>query len=137
MSGLPGAGKDTWLARHRPDLPVVSLDGIRANLDIEPTENQGEVIQQARDQCREHLRAGTDFALNATNIIHQTRKQWVDLAADYGARVEMVYLEPDLLTLYEQNARRARKVPRAVVEQMVEKLEPPTWAEAHSLVMGG
>jgi hypothetical protein len=33
MSGLPGSGKDTWLAQQRPDLPVVSLDDLRADLD--------------------------------------------------------------------------------------------------------
>ena len=33
MSGLPGAGKDTWLARRRPDLPVVALDAVRDALD--------------------------------------------------------------------------------------------------------
>src|SRR6185503_15113912 len=30
MSGVPGAGKDTWLAQRRPELPVVSLDAVRA-----------------------------------------------------------------------------------------------------------
>ena len=40
MSGLPGSGKDTWLARNRPDLPVVSLDDIRGELGVEPTDNQ-------------------------------------------------------------------------------------------------
>lgn len=73
MSGLLGAGKDTWLARHRPSLPVVSLDAIRSDLDVEATDNQGAVIQSAREQCREHLRAGRDFAFNATNITRQTR----------------------------------------------------------------
>ena len=29
MSGLPGSGKDTWLARKRTELPVVSLGDIR------------------------------------------------------------------------------------------------------------
>jgi hypothetical protein len=28
MSGLPGSGKDAWLAANRPDLPVVSLDDL-------------------------------------------------------------------------------------------------------------
>src|SRR5436190_1889310 len=29
LSGLPGAGKDTWLREHLPDWPVVSLDALR------------------------------------------------------------------------------------------------------------
>ena len=41
MSGLPGAGKDTWLAANRPGLPVVSLDDIRVELDIEADRQPG------------------------------------------------------------------------------------------------
>jgi hypothetical protein len=37
MSGLPGSGKDTWLVRNRPDLPVISLDDVRATLDVDAT----------------------------------------------------------------------------------------------------
>src|SRR5204863_3203563 len=92
MSGLPGAGKDTWLAKHRPTLPVVSLDAVRGELDVDATDNQGAVIQAAREQCREHLRGGRDFAFNATNITCQTRQRWINLFADYKARVEIVYL---------------------------------------------
>ena len=44
---------------------MVSLDDLRADLDVDATENQGEVIQAARESCREHLRAGRDFAFNA------------------------------------------------------------------------
>ncbi len=137
MSGLPGSGKDTWLARHRPGLPAVSLDDVRADLDVEATDNQGEVIQRAREACREHLRAGRDFAFNATNTVRQTRKRWVDLFADYGARVELVYLEPPLPVIFRQNEHRPKPVPRQIVRRLVEKLEPPTWTEAHSLTLIG
>lgn len=133
MSGFPGAGKDTWLARHRPSLPVVSLDAIRVELDVGATDNQGEVIQAAREQCREHLRAGQDFAFNATNITRQIRQRWIDLFADYGARIEIVYLEPPVATILAQNKRRTNPVPASVILRLVEKLEPPTLMECHSL----
>lgn len=135
MSGLPGAGKDTWLAQHRRRTPVVALDAIREALDIEPTDNQGEVIQAAREQCREHLRGGRDFAFNATNITRQMRKRWIDLFADYGARIEIVYVEPPVATILAQNQRRANAVPEKVIWRLVEKLEPPTVTECHGLTL--
>jgi predicted kinase len=133
LSGLPGSGKDTWLVQHRPDLPVVSLDDLRAELAVDATENQGEVIQAARASCREYLRAGRDFAFNGTNTVRQTRKRWIDLFADYGARIEVVYVEPTLPVIFERNEHRSKPVPKKVIQRLVEKLEPPTWAEAHSL----
>jgi len=135
MSGLPGAGKDTWLARHRPETPVVSLDAVRTELDVDATDNQGEVIQTAREQCREHLRAGRDFAFNATNTTSLTRKRWIDLFADYSARIEIVYVEPPLQRVLEQNRQRQNPVPESVITRLVEKLEPPTPAEAHGLTV--
>src|SRR5207249_11854839 len=135
MSGLPGAGKDTWLAKHRPTLPVVALDAIRDALDIDATDNQGEVIQTAREKCREHLRAGQNFAFNATNITRQMRQRWIDLFAGYGARMEIVYLEPPIATILAQNKRRATPVPEKVIERLIEKLEPPTITECHSCIL--
>ncbi|MGO9466745.1 MAG: AAA family ATPase [Isosphaeraceae bacterium] len=137
MSGLPGSGKDTWLSRHRSGLPVVSLDDVRADLDVGATENQGTVIQAARERCREHLRAGCDFAFNATNTMRQTRNRWIDLFADYGARVELVYLEPPLATILRQNAGRSQPVSTHVMQKLMRKLEPPTWVEAHSITLVG
>lgn len=137
LSGLPGSGKDTWLARHRPGLPVVSLDEVRARLEVEATENQGPVVQAARESCREHLRAGRDFAFNATNTVRQTRKRWVDLFAGYGARIELVYVEPPLPVILERNKRRAKPVPEQVIRRLVDKLEPPTRVEAHAVSLIG
>jgi len=137
LAGLPGAGKDTWLAVHRPGLSVVSLDDLRADLDVEATDNQGEVIQAAREKCRDHLRARRDFSFNATNTMRQTRKRWIDLFVDYGARVEIVYVEPPLPLILQRNAKRSKPVPEKVILRLIDKLEPPTWAEAHSLELIG
>ena len=137
MSGPPGAGKDSWLLRQRPGLPVVSLDGIRADLQVEPTENQGQVIQAAREQCREHLRAGRGFAFNATNITRQIRQRWIGLFADYDARIETVYVEPPFRVILDQNKRRSRIVPEGVIRSLLDKSEPPTITETHALTIAG
>ena len=134
MSGLPGSGKDAWLAANRTSLPVVSLDDLRSELNVEATDDQGEVIQVARERCREHLRSGRSFAFNATNILRQTRRRWIDLFADYDARIEIVYVEPPLPVIVSQNARRVRPVPEKVIRELADKCEPPTLTEAHRLV---
>ena len=133
MSGLPGAGKDTWLQRHRPKLPVVALDDLRTELGIDPAGNQGEVVQLGRERCREHLRSSTDFAFNATNITRQTRKRWIDLFADYGARVEIVYVEPSVSEVRQNNRKRESPVPEEVISKLFRRLEPPTLTECHVL----
>ena len=135
MSGLPGSGKDTWLTMNRPGIPVVSLDDIRDELDIEAVENQGEVIQLARERCRELLRSRQSFAFSATNLLRQTRQRWLDLFADYSARIEIVYIEPPLPVIFAQNKRRQRAVPEKIIRELADKSEPPTWAEAHQLVV--
>jgi predicted kinase len=135
LSGLPGGGKDTWRAVNRPDLPVVSLDEVRRELDIEATDNQGEVIQVARERCRELLRSGRSFAFNATNLLHSTRQRWIDLFAGYGARIEVVYVEPPMPIILDQNRRRERRVPEDVILKLAARCEPPTLTEAHGLLM--
>ena len=135
MSGLPGSGKDTWLGRSRGDLPTVSLDEIRSELEIDPTDDQGKVAQLAKERCREFLRAGTPFAFNATNSMRQARGRWLDLFADYNARIEIVYLEPPFESLLRQNKARSKAVPEPVIRKLADKCEPPTWMECHDLIV--
>ena len=137
MSGLPGSGKDTWLSDNRPDLPVVSLDKIRSELKIKPTEVQGEVVQKGRARCREFLRLKQSFAFNATNITARTRQRWVNLFTEYKARVEMIYIEPPMSKIMIQNSRRENPVPGKVISKLVSKCEPPKWNECHSLILVG
>src|SRR5690606_108354 len=69
MVGLPGSGKDHWLSSRRADLPVVALDDVRREMGVDPTENQGKVVQVAQERCRELLRSKTSFVFNATNVV--------------------------------------------------------------------
>ena len=135
MAGLPGSGKDTWLSTHHRELPVVSLDRIREELGVGPTDDQGQVAQTARERCRALLRGGTSFAFNATNLMRQTRARWLELFADYSARIEIVYLEPPIEKILWQNKNRASAVPEPVIHKLAEKCEPPTWMECHDLVV--
>ncbi len=133
MSGLPGSGKDTWLQRNRPGLPVVSLDAIRSQLDVLPEDNQGAVVQAARERCREFLRAKTSFALNATNTSQQNRNLWIDLLSQYNARIEIVAIENTLEETLDQNRGRQQPVPESVILRLADRFEPPTRLEGHTV----
>lgn len=137
MCGLPGSGKDSWVeqenAETQDELPVVSLDHWRKKLNVSPDENQGVVVQAGREQCREFLRSETDFVFNATNTTRQIRKLWIDLGADYNARIKIVYVEPLLEVLLQQNAQRDDSVPDSVIQRLIDKLDPPTLTECHEL----
>ena len=75
MSGLPGAGKDRWIAENGAGWPVISLDAIRGALGIAPEDNQGTVAAQAKERTREYLRQGRSFVWNATNTTRAMRRQ--------------------------------------------------------------
>lgn len=133
MSGLPGAGKDHWISRNRPELPVVSLDEIRRELKIDPRDNQGKVIQEGRERAKEHLRAKRDFIINLTNITHEIRGKWARLCRDYGAYLHIVYLEPSLEEILKQNSSREAQVEEKVIRRLFAKLELPDLSECHEI----
>jgi predicted kinase len=134
MCGLPGAGKDTYVRDHLGALPVVSLDALRAELEIEPTGSQGQVVQAAREQAREHLRRHEPFVWNATNLNRQRRGPILSMAADYGARIRIVYVEAPAAALFARNRTREASVPEQVIRRMSERWEVPSLTEAHEVV---
>lgn len=134
MSGLPGSGKDHWLRTQRPELPVVSLDGIRRELGARPTGNQGAVVQLARERAREYLRRGQSFAWNATNLTQSLRAKTLNLLADYSARITLVCVDPPAQTLLRQNRDREAVVPPQVIRKMVKGWEFPDLSEAHEIL---
>ncbi len=131
MSGLPAAGKDTWVASNRSDQPVVSLDALRASMGVSPDGDQAPVIAAAREEAREHLRAGRPFVWNATNVSRDLRMRTVALCADYGARVEIVSVEAPPAVVRDRNRARRSPVPDNVLDRLIGRWETPDPTEAH------
>lgn len=133
LSGLPGTGKDTYIKNNFADLAMISLDDIRKELRISPTEPQGRVADEAKKRAKELLRNKTPFVWNATNITPMTRGRLVDLFSSYGAAIRVIYLETQWEELLRRNSARREVVPRAEIMKMLGKLTPPEQFEAHSV----
>ncbi len=133
MSGLPGAGKDYWVQKHLPAGNVISLDALRAELGVAPSDPQGVVLNRARDMAREFLRAKKSFVWNATNLSRHVRTECVRLFHEHGARVRIVYVEAPPDRLFAQNRARKKKVPEAVIERLLDRWEVPDKTEAHQV----
>ncbi|WP_026416529.1 AAA family ATPase [Actinomadura oligospora] len=131
LSGLPGVGKDHWIAANRPGLPVVSLDALRAEMGVSPADDQRPVAAAAQERARVLLRAGESFVWNATNVSRQLRGQAIGLVADYRGRVEVAALEAAPGMLRARNRARSAPVPDAVIDRLVRRWETPDPTEAH------
>lgn len=131
MSGLPGAGKDTWLARHHPDLPVLSLDGLRAELSIAHGEEPARLRTEAFARANAFLSRRAPFAWNSTLLRARERKSLIDWLLRHRAHVEVVSLEVSVRVHQAQNRSRAAVVPDAALERMLARWEPVLPYEAH------
>ncbi|HEY7347777.1 MAG TPA: AAA family ATPase [Ktedonobacterales bacterium] len=131
MAGLPGVGKDRWIAEHCSDWPIVSLDRLRQDLKIASEAQQGRVIQVAKEQARALMRKQQFFVWNATNVTRLLRSQLIDFFTSYHARVRIVYVEAPFDEMLRRNAARPNPVPEAVIYRLMRKLEVPDLTEAH------
>lgn len=125
LSGLAGVGKDTFIKTNYPNVPVISLDDIRKELKVKPTDNQSTVISIAKERAKEFLRKKQPFIWNATNITYQVRSSQIELFERYNASVKTIYLETNYDENLNRNKNRESVVPEEVINVMLSKLEPP------------
>lgn len=130
MSALPGTGKDTYIKEHFSHLPMISLDEIRKEFGIRPTDDQGKVVTTAKERAKELLRAHRSFVWNATCTTDDMRKRETDLFTRYGASVRIVYLETGWGECLSRNAGRKACVPGSVMEKLLYGLVVPERYEA-------
>lgn len=130
MSGLPGTGKDTWIKTYAEGYAEISLDKIRKQMNISPRDNQGAVINSAREQAKAYLRKKIPFVWNATSLTPTIREKQVRLFTNYHASVKIVYLETGWEEQMRRNASREAAVPEAVIRHMLRGMSPPERFEA-------
>ncbi|QIL79736.1 AAA family ATPase [Diaphorobacter sp. HDW4A] len=133
MCGLPASGKNTWVASHCADWPVVSFDDARAELGLRHGQNDGAVAHRAIDKAKGLLRDKRRFVWNATHLSRQMRGKSLDLCLDYGATVRLVHLEASKAELLARNSKRDTTLTNAALLGMLHKWEVPLPTEAHAL----
>jgi predicted kinase len=84
-------------------MPVIGLDDLRGELEVDPAVPQSAVDAAARERAREYLRRGETFAWNATNLSRQVRGECINLFTAYRVQVWIVYVEVSEGRLHEQN----------------------------------
>ncbi|MBB1594435.1 AAA family ATPase [Achromobacter sp. UMC46] len=131
MSGLPASGKNTWVSRHHPELPVISFDDAREELGLRHGKNEGMVAHLAIDRARELLRCKAPFVWNATHLSELMRKKTLDLLYSYHAQVELVYLEQPRAELLRRNTRRDTSLSNKTLTGMLHRWDLPLPTEAH------
>lgn len=134
MSGLPGMGKDTYISIHNKEgLPVISLDDIRVELNIKPTDEQGLVVNTAKDRAKKYLAAGQSFIWNATNITKDIRDGLIDIIVEYNGKPNIVYVEKPYDIWLKQNKNREKAVPESALMHMLSRLQVPNVTECVEL----
>ena len=114
---------------------MLSLDEIRRELKIEPTDKKGngQVIQLGKERAKELMRKKTSFVFNATNVSKDVRSKWISLFTEYGGKVKIIYLEVPYKQVLAQNRNRKYQVPEKVLKGLIKRLEIPTVLEAHEV----
>lgn len=133
MSGLPLAGKDTFIREYLKDIPVISLDDIREEWGIGPEDGSGAVAAEARERAKVYLRKKQPFVWDATNIVSDTRRKLYSLCEGYGARVTVFYIEAPYEQLLKRNQIRKRSVPVPVIDRMIGKMDMVEPSECYSV----
>lgn len=133
MCGLPASGKNTWVAQHCADWPVVSYDDARTELGLRHGENDGAAAHRAVDKAKALLRDKQRFVWNATHLSKQMRSKSLDLCLAYGATVNLVHLEAPKVELLARNHARDTTLTNAALLGMLHRWEVPLATEAHSL----
>ena len=139
MCGPSGAGKSSWIHKNIPDYEIVSLDDLRERITGKK-ENQsknGQVIQAAREELKNHLRHHRKVVWDATNLRRNYRNMVISFGFDYHALVTLVVFHLSESELFVRNVQRESPVSNEVLHRQLEILEWPDASEAHRLLFIG
>lgn len=137
MCALPGSGKDTYIQSKLSGIPVVSIDDIRRKNKIRRGDSkaEGQAIQEAKELAKSYLRKKETFIWNATNITREMRSKLISDFEEYGAAVEIIYIEVPYNQLIKQNNDREHIVPIAAMNRLISGLEVPDETECNKITI--
>ena len=135
LVGVAGSGKSTFtrrLAQMFSEIEVVSTDGIRREITGSEEHVPGldaKVHVMARQRVAAVLRSGGWALIDATNLVPQQRRPYLQMASRYGHPSYALAFDLPLELVLAQNSSRQRVVPEAVIREMYSQRILPTVAE--------
>ncbi len=140
LVGLPRSGKSTWTAKHIDYFDAISIenDWIRENiLHAQHSKSNDPAIWMITDAtARIILSQGRNIIVDGVNLTQFTRKFFIDMARECGAKVVIVWIDTDLETCLNRN-RDNPKLPDDVLKCMYQKMEIPQPHEYNYLIIRG
>jgi len=139
LVGPPASGKSTWGKKFAIENNVVyiSTDGIRKELSGDES-NQSvsrEAFGIARNKVSTALGEGRSVMIDATNVNHKSRKDWINLGKGHGAYIIAVAFEVSRDELLRRDAQRERHVGPEIVDRFLNKYIRPTTQEVDKVIV--
>ena len=129
MMGLPRSGKSTLAeksAEQRNGI-VVSSDWIREHILGQTyfAPSNAIVWSMIDSTLRILLSQGQTVILDGINLTKETRKFYVDLGREYGAKIEIVYCKTPLFVCLDRNSKD-HKIPDEQLSKLSRNIEVPS-----------
>lgn len=133
MVGLSGVGKSLYIQKHYPDHKIVSLDLIREKIckNRQDHSNEGVVLQKAKIDLKTLLNKKEKIVYDATNLRRDFRSKFLDLAENYNALTELVFLSDDINKIYKRDSEREYSVGNKILDYQSKRLEYPEVDESN------
>lgn len=77
----------------------------------------------------ECLKEGRSVIVDDTNLTVSLRKQHIDLAKKFNARVRGIFMNTSTVLLEQRQKRRRNSIPLSVIYKQIKELEVPTMEE--------
>lgn len=127
-AGFPLSGKSTLCCGlMNKNIVVVNPDTIRLALHGKQFEPLAEpfVWATAQIMVRTLLKQGHDVIVDATNTTIERRKMWVNMAKEFGLKLEIDWVTTSSEICFKRN-EELKRLDNSIIERMVSQFEEPT-----------
>ena len=120
LMGAPGAGKSTWVKRHKTDEIVLSTEAIRVFKD---DIDQGAYMAKLRQQGAQAIKENKSVIVDATNTFTHHRLYWLRLGKAHNQTTRLVIFNTALPLLIAAQDHRQHPASAHIVKQHHQRLQ--------------
>ena len=122
MIGVALSGKTTYVETNF-DHEVIRLSYFENNRKKEFT------------YIEECLKKGKSIVVDDTNLTRDIRKQHIDLANKYNAKIVGIFMNTSIGLLHQRRMRRNKQFPLVAINRQLKELETPTKDEGFDVLV--